>query len=281
MYHTISKRLASWVSRIGLAVAVLSLTLLAGAPQPADAAGVVVNVTALGSGFQFAATTSGAPVTWDIWLNSTSIEYSPYPPHFPSPPPGTLAPRTRRASTSTAQTSFSPVLRDLLPNKTYNYIVRAGSFYTTGQATTLNRQVTITFNQIDVIDDSDDLSAGDLSFRFFVNGTEKFSFGASASSGETLNPNKVFASFLPGTSMSLKVVGVDDDCDFGQLCTSGIPSSGSGSHADYDWATAESGSINIAQLGPDTNSFSKTVTFEARGYALEFKVFAKIDVRYF
>jgi hypothetical protein len=279
MYTYLSKSLPAWTMRLGLAIMLLSLALLTWTSTPAAAAGVEVQVSAQGSELAFHATTSGAPVSWDIWINTTTIQTSPYPPHFPSST-GTLLPRTKRASSSGAQTSFAPVFRELSPKMTYNYIVRAGSTYVTGQATTLKRQVSVRFDQIKVIDDSDDFSAGDLNFRFFVDGTECFSFGATASSGEILSPNKTLVYFPTASTLKVKVVGIDDDCDIG-LCVSGLPSSGGGAHPDYDWATAESRNINIAQLGPTNANFvSKTIAFETLGYPLEFKVYIRIDVQY-
>jgi hypothetical protein len=170
-----------------------------------------------------------------------------------------------------------------LPNTTYNYIVRGGSSYTTGSVKTLRRQVDIHFDQIDVIDDSDGVTPGDLTFHFNINGEWKTTpFGEVAgSSGESLYPARVFSFFPTLGTLTLAVQGRDDDCDFGELCSGGLgPDFTSGSNSQADWATAQSEKIDIAPP-TSTNSVLKTVTFETRGNALEFKVHTRVRVKYF
>jgi hypothetical protein len=271
MYTIFSKRVVLWLTRIGLLTLMMSLGLLGSPAKPAAAAGVTVNVKPATSGLEFSATSPSA-VTWDVWLSTASIDQSVYPPQFITG--GTLSPRIKHVASTTAQTSFSPAFYNLLANTTYNYIVRGGTSYQTGSAKTLQRQRTVTFTQIDVISDSDSTGAGELTFDFYVDGKYRFAFGVSAGSNTPVYPNKVFIDFPTGSTTSLKVVGIDDDCDFGQFCTGGLPSSGGGSNSDMDWATAEIGSISASSL-------PRTVTFETRGYALEFKVYAKVEMRYF
>jgi hypothetical protein len=268
MKSILSKRLAPWIIRIGLLALILSLGLLGGPTKPAAASGFPVTATPATSGLEFSAT-SPVAVTWEIWVSTASIDTSTYPPHFPT------SAGVRHQGPSPALTSYKPAFYDLLANTTYNYIVRRGSDYQTGSAKTLQRQRTVTFTRIDVISDSDDFGAGELTFNFYVDGKYRFSFGEiSASSNTSVYPNKVFVDFPIVPTTSLKVVGIDDDCDFGQLCSGGIPSSGGGSDSDMDWATAQSGTIYASSL-------PRAVTFETRGNALEFRVHATIEMRYF
>jgi hypothetical protein len=250
----------------------MSIGLLGGAAKPAAAAGITVIAKPVRSGLEFSATSLSA-VTWDAWLSTASIDQSIYPPQFVSG--GTLSPRIKHVASTTAQTSFSPAFYNLLANTNYNYIFRGGSSYQTGSAKSLQRQRTITFSQIDVIGDSDSVGAGELTFNFFVDGKYRFSSGEiSAGSNTSVYPNKIFVDFPSGATTTLKVVGIDDDCEFGQFCTGGIPSSGGGSDSDMDWATAESGAINAEGL-------PVVATFETHNYALKFKVYATVEMRYF
>jgi hypothetical protein len=272
MYSLLSKRLAPWIIRIGLLALILSLGLLGSPARPAAAAGIIVTAKPVRSGLEFSATSPSA-VTWDVWLSTASIDQSVYPPKFVSG--GTLSPRIKHLASTTAQTSFSPAFYNLLANTNYNYIVRGGTSYQTGSAKTLQRQRTITFSQIDVIGDSDLVGAGELTFNFYVDGKSRFTTGEiSAGSHTSVYPNKIFVDFPSGATTTLKVVGIDDDCEFGQFCTGGIPSSGGGSTSDMDWATAESGVINAEGL-------PLVATFETNEYALKFKVYAKVEMRYF
>ena len=272
MYSLFSRRLAPWIVRVGLLALIMSLGLLGGPAKPAAAAGVTATAKPVRSGLEFSATSPSA-VTWDVSISTASINQSVYPPQFVKG--GTLSPRIHHQASAIAQTSYSPAFYNLLANTTYNYIVRGGSSYVTGSAKTLQRQRTITFSQIDVIGDSDLLGAGELTFDFYVDGKYRFAYGQiSADSNTSVYPNKVFVDFPSGATTTLKVVGIDDDCDFGQFCTGGLPSSGGGSDADMDWATAESGAINAEGL-------PVVATFETRDYALKFKVYAKVEMRYF
>src|SRR5262245_11412659 len=116
----------------------LSLLLIVGSNRPIAAAGLLVEVDPVGSGLQFHASSPFA-VDWEIQVSLGSIVSDPFPPHFPTG--GTLPPRIQRfTSNGTIQTSFAPAVSSLLPNTTYNYIVRAGTSFATGSIRTfLNR----------------------------------------------------------------------------------------------------------------------------------------------
>jgi hypothetical protein len=282
MVSIISKRLVSW---LGLAVMLLSLTVLASEPQSAAAAGVTVSVTSAGSGLQFAASSSSA-VTWDIWISTSSIQMSPAPPHFQTG--GSLPARVKHFSSTTLQSSYSPAFYQLGINTTYNYIVRGGSSYVTGFAKTLSRKVTVAITRIDVLDDSDDLSAGDLTFYFRNPNDGAFDQHVgevSISSGSPLLlPDRSALSynfFANSSTLKLAVQGVDDDCDFLDICQGfWYPDLSSGSSNDFDWATAQI-TINIPQFaGLNQNFTSKLVTFQTTANRLKFKVTAIVTVEY-
>ena len=138
------------------------------------------------------------------------------------------------------------------------------------------RTVEVTFTTIRVIDDSDDLSAGDLRFWFLANGEGPQTWSGDVSSGGTISPNKTFTlEDAPGT-LSLRVTGADDDefCPF-SLCTcgGGMPE-GNGSNECADWSTVT--------RTIDVSSAATTGTFEmtATGSPLKFRVFGRYTVTY-
>jgi hypothetical protein len=282
MVSIISRRLVSW---IGVAIMLLSLTVLASEPQPVAAAGVTVSVTPVGSGLQFAASSSSA-VTWDIWISTSSILTSPAPPHFQTG--GSLPARVKHFASSTLQSTYSPAFSQLGNSTIYNYIVRGGSSYATGFAKTLTRKVTVEFARIDVLDDSDDVSAGDLTFYFRNpnDGTfDKHIGEVYVSSGAAVpmpeRPGIRYDFFANSSTLLLAIQGVDDDCDFFDICQGfWYPDLSTGSSNDFDWATAQL-SINIPQFaGLNQNFTSKQVTFQTTANRLKFKVTAVVTVEY-
>jgi hypothetical protein len=88
----------------------------------------------------------------------------------------------------------------------------------------------VAIQQIEVVDDSDDLSAGDLWFKFTLEGaiaTQQYE--ADIASGDSVNPNITFRVENPDQYVTLHVHGCDndtDDGDFGTLC-------------DSDWAMGD------------------------------------------
>lgn len=176
-------------------------------------------------------------------------------------------------------------LLNFIPNTKYIYNVSAKdaqghTHIETGSFKTLHRQVTVTFKDIHVIDDSDALSAGDFIFWFNTNGTwdQFIQFPANGemnvSSGQTVHPNYTKTFIDPPASMKIGVYAWDDDCDFGQFCTEGIGPGGAehGSDSEMDWATAkgtiDTTSNGLGEVETDTFSISTTqweVRFTASG----------------
>jgi len=286
MYRTQTQRFARRFSRIALLAVILSLGLAAGPARPAAAAGVTVTVDPQGSGLQFHAT-SPLAVDWEIQVSLGTIITIPSPPHFQTG--GTLPPRIHRfSSNGQVQTSFAPFFNSLLPNANYNYIVRGGGQFVTGSVRTFQNKVTVTYNRIDVIDDSDALSPGDLTFFFDVANTFDRQFGeVQAPSGLP-----VFPTFAQGPTsqvlfnkigtLKVQVEGIDDDIDspFEACRTAQPPDGTSGSDNCFDWSTASFSTSLSAIAGAGSNSGSKTVAFQTTTFRLQFKVTATITVEY-
>jgi hypothetical protein len=256
------------MARAGMALVMLALALLTSA-RPAAAASA--SVQPLGSGFQFHAKNAVA-VTWDIAVSPSPIAFIGSTPVFPTGADVT------RANTSFLQTTFDPFIGGLLPNTTYNYIVRAGSDYTTGSIKSLQRSVVVTFNSITVSNDSDDLGKGELTYQFKVNGVYRsaLDFFRATSSGETFNPNRSVSGLINGgKTIPLAVEVQDDDCDF-STCVRPADFT-SGSDSDNDWATAVA---TIRFTTDQSNSFSKTVSYSV-SKAVGFNGTALVQVLYF
>ena len=274
------------IVKTGFLTLVLTLGLVGSLSRPAAAAGLVVEVDPIGSGLQFHASSPFA-VDWEIQVSLGSVVSSPLPPHFPTG--GTLPPRIQRfTSKGTAQTSFAPAVSSLLPNTTYNYIVRGGTSFATGSIRTFQSRVTILYDRIDVIDDSDSLSAGDLTFHFSAGAGFDRQFGeVQAPSGAPVNLPKGRGQisqvvFNKIGTLKLAVEAVDDDYDppF-EACRNGQPPDGtSGSDNCFDWATATF-EIRAADFaGPSQNSTTRAVSFQTGALRIRFKVFATITVDY-
>lgn len=264
----------------------LSLGLIGGMSRPAAAAGLSVEVDPVGSGLQFHASSPFA-VDWEIQVSLGSIVSSPFPPHFPTG--GSLPPRIQRFnSNGTSQTTFAPATSSLLPNTIYNYIVRGGTSFASGSVRTLQNRVTILYDRIDVIDDSDSLSAGDLTFHFNAGAGFDRQFGeVQAPSGAPVILTKGRGEirqvvFNKSGTLKLAVEAVDDDYDppF-EACRNGQPPDGtSGSDNCFDWATATF-ETNVAKFaGTNQQSTTKAVSFQTGALRIQFKVFATIKVEY-
>ncbi|MEZ5332248.1 MAG: hypothetical protein R2991_09410 [Thermoanaerobaculia bacterium] len=123
-------------------------------------------------------------------------------------------------------TRHAPKLYDLAPARRYYYLVRATGdnglrAHARGEFTTLRRFAKVSIDSIDVIDDSDDLSAGDLAFSFHLSGggatTSLLGPGdgsgrtVEADSGETIGVGRVFELETTAEAVELDSTGFDDD----------------------------------------------------------------------
>lgn len=286
MSKTGTQRSTARLGRNRCLALVLSLGLIGGLSSTAAAAGVSVDVDRSGSGLQFSASSPFA-VDWEIQVSLGTIVGSPLPPHFPTG--GALPPRIQRfTSNGTLQKTFSPAVSSLLPNATYSYIVRGGTSFATGSIRTLQNRVTIFYDRIDVIDDSDSLSAGDLTFFFSAgNGFDRQFGEVQAPSGAPVNLPTVRGKisqvlFNKSGTLKLAVEAVDDDHDpLFEACRNGQPPDGtSGSDNCFDWATATF-QTSVAQFAvPGQTSTTKAIMFQTGAVPIRFKVFATVKVEY-
>lgn len=178
------------------------------------------------------------------------------------------------------QTSHTNKLINLDPGTTYHYVIsaedKATGYWQTQAGTfkTLQRNVSVTYSQIQVVDDSDDLSAGDFAFTFFINGGDPSGWpktifsSASTGSFKTVNLTGIVANAPP--TLNLKLVGYDDDeleMPF-SLATCGANAAdftkNEGQNECGEWTTAK----NSFDVGPNVNAadpenFTKAFTMSA------------------
>jgi hypothetical protein len=154
----------------------------------------------------------------------------------------------------------------------------------------------VTFSKIEVLDDSDDLSPGDLGFAFWVEwkgGKTDYKYhSAAVDSGEDTAPNITFTidrDSIPGTSAQLHVYGFDDDeTEFlplgpfiilmeetcGHLAApNSPPSDACPGDAAAGYTTIDTGALGGAEK-PKTD-----FTIYANGSKLRFKVFGEYEVK--
>jgi len=210
--------------------------------------------------------------------------------------PGCVATSTDVHSTlpllAGAQTTHTLGVAGLTTDRTYHYLITAGNVQKTGCFPTLKRQVTVNFAEITVIDDSDDLSAGDLTFYFTAAGVSGTKYGqVSVESGSPpVHPNRTIVVTNAPASLSLAVAGWDEDCGgpfvstcYQPFCVEGQPCPDHGSDGSYDWATAK-GTYNVAVKpnavdGFDEN-FTAPFTINTTAYDVKFKVTGTYKVEY-
>jgi hypothetical protein len=205
---------------------------------------------------------------------------------------------------------------DLQPHHTYHYLINAlkgqigNDAQQTGTFATLSRHVAVSFTSIHVTDDSDDLSAGDLTFWFYADGwlvgpsngiLLSYPLDASeakVSSGNTitLDANQYRKEIIDAPdAIVLKVYGIDNDCEGvvplpgwpQELCTLGtstdvtnLPTNpGSGSTNSADWATAGTPLLNVVHNGPG-EAYASALNWGTANANLKFEVTATLTVWY-
>jgi len=134
---------------------------------------------------------------------------------------------------------------------------------------TANRQVTVKLTRIHLIDDSDSLGDGEMTFHMKVNDTEFHDVYTNddMSSGTDLKTLNIPATVNnSGTTVSVKVEGQDDDCDgLGGLCTQGLgPTWTHGSTSERDWATASFGPTTLPSVNGSGTWSAKTASYEVQ-----------------
>lgn len=190
---------------------------------------------------------------------------------------------------SPAGTQHGVELGNLQPNTAYHFLVNATKGSTGDDAqyhgtfTTLKRYVKATVTEIDVTDDSDDLSAGDLVFNLDVNGSSPAIFPSAettqwpTSEAKTVNMQSTGVS---GDVVTVRLKGWDwDDDQQGWLIGAPITiGSANTSGIDGDGANAVA-NINVAGDGHD-QAFSMPITLQTSNHALKFTAFGSIQIFY-
>jgi hypothetical protein len=187
-------------------------------------------------------------------------------------------------------TSHETTFTDLDPNTEHFFVIAATDkatglwFKVGGKFRTLKRRVAVTFSKVKIVDDSDDLSPGDLVFGFFMNGQNEpngkpMTFGTHASTDSTKNANVSGSITNAPANLTLKAVGYDDDetewVPIGPFIMILLNSCGTsaadpgmteGENDCGEW-TSGSTSLNLATLAKnaaDPEKFSQSFKIQAR-----------------
>jgi hypothetical protein len=182
------------------------------------------------------------------------------------------------------------IVPKLEPDTDHFFVISASDkttgrwFKVSGKFHTLRRRVGVTFAKVKVVDDSDDLSPGDLAFGFFINGQnapngQPMTFGTHADTGSTKTANVTGSVVDAPATLTLKATGYDDDETewiplgpfvvilFNSCGTAASdPGLNEGENDCGDW-TSSSKSFNLdtlAQNAPNPESFSQSFTIQAR-----------------
>jgi hypothetical protein len=185
-------------------------------------------------------------------------------------------------------TQWNSQLLNLEPNTTYHYLLKAtaagGQVVTTaGTFKTLRRRVEVTFTEIDMVDDSDILSACDCVFHFQAGSLNPVSTPFMyVNSGETVNLAVPFALYPSAATdtLRLRVEAVDDDTDpIIDFCAVGWgPYWSNGSTNCLDWSYV-SKYVDISLSGMQ-DSKQDTYTLTAGDGPVKFTATAKVKVFY-
>lgn len=138
-----------------------------------------------------------------------------------------------------------------------------------GEFKTVNRTIEITFGKIDVTDDSDDLSPGDLWFIFEAGGQRK-EHSAKVNTGNSTVANQKIVITEPGTSIKVKIRGGDSDTErFISASARDLPDD------DYtDWGVVDK-TVNASVVGRqsgDVETYNWTATDHGLGFKIQVQV---------
>jgi hypothetical protein len=202
--------------------------------------------------------------------------------------------------------NWTPPLPDLASNTTYYYVVRAhdgngNEQVKTGSFKTLTRRVDVTLAELEMSDDSDDLSDCDC-FFWFNAGDETpkpwgdFQHQKSIASDTTVHPNVTFTIANAPNEIRIRALGYDDDSDVTSLCSAGTgypPYTGtaswiitSGMAQDCQQVTGDQVTVSLSHQGqpaaPDAvdEQFTEKFTISAGLGPLVYKVHGTYKVTY-
>ena len=119
-------------------------------------------------------------------------------------------------------TDHEATLSSLEPNTSHHFVLAAYDkqhklwFKEKGSFTTLKRRVSVIFEKVNVKDDSDDISPGDLAFAFRINGNlspngKDLTFGGSISTDDSKTLNLQATILNPEPTMKINAIGFDND----------------------------------------------------------------------
>jgi hypothetical protein len=198
------------------------------------------------------------------------------------------------------QTQHTKKIYDIAPDSHFYYLIRATSnnglrAHASGDFDTKKRVATVSVSKIKVIDDSDELSAGDLVFGFYINPTYTGQLGdvyksypafappyASVDSGDFVStPGVQLVLNNAGDSLEFNTTGFDSDsdgCGHGLLLAiKGIRNNSCGD---------TSGRTETHPLTPNgpgqeeyTRNFQMNVGYDSGG-KLKFRVYGSLKVSY-
>jgi hypothetical protein len=189
-------------------------------------------------------------------------------------------------------------LQDLAANTTYHYVVHAhdGSGhqqFKTGSFKTLTRRVEVTFAEIQMIDDSDDLSDCDCFFWFQAGNSADTSWGdfhdpKSIASGTSVHPNVTVTATNAPSEIPIRANGNDKDDDPFHVCSGGSGPKGYEGWGDADNCLEWAGRwVNVPVARPGAGSlsgvdeqFTESFTILVGGEGLKFRVNGTYKVTY-
>lgn len=150
------------------------------------------------------------------------------------------------------------------------------SRWETGSVKTYQRKVDVKINRIHLIDDSDAVGTGEMSFALEANDEAFYDVYVNNDMGSGadktgLSITRTVAS--SGPTLDLAVEGYDEDCDV--VCYFPFADFTSGSDQMGDWATAKTATLTL----PTTNG-SGSWSASTTGHDVKFEVFGTYTVTY-
>jgi hypothetical protein len=202
------------------------------------------------------------------------------------------------------QIQHTKKLYGIAPATRYYYLIRTTSqnglrAHASGELTTLRRFAKVTVERIYVIDDSDELSDGELSFSLHLEGGSAKPGGASlligdgddgyeVGSGATIQVNKAFEVETSADGVELNSTGFDDDAQpflavmfLGPSCRWDQPFVGTYSDDACDRSGATRSFSGLGPEGPGLEAYTvDDFQHSVLGESLRFRVHGRLDVYY-
>jgi hypothetical protein len=144
------------------------------------------------------------------------------------------------------------------------------------------RRVDVTYTRIEVIEDGDDRSGGEVTFWLLVNGAVQQTSETRVRSGDSISLDRMFSVDDAPTMLTLRVTGFDDDKERCGGLFSGLCRCGLGSRMPETTGHSECGDTATVIRTIDVSGPATTGSFEflAEGGKLRFRVFGTYTVSY-